>query len=312
MGKVPLGGRKTAEESSDEQSFGSGSSQQVMMYGISQGKVPTSGKKMPDEFSDEALVTSATNTHYTEHVFINDALIRQVQRMTLNSVISLRDKISVYNVNEGEWKDGVVIYMQSQLCIVLFPTDKDLELLDQEKNENLPMKDDGAFKYDGLIESYKPSQMIWHFSGAPADSTVPKPSLKDFNPVLDEALTRWEKCPPDLRDCEQLGAGVPIMLYDAKLNFWFDGKVVELHEEDDDDEKLHDDDAIIATLSWNSSVKKFNMKCVLWHSTSYGENISKRSQLEDGHVTCLSVNKKAKVSAVSVCTSDKPSSNHDR
>eukprot|EP00956_Cyclotella_meneghiniana_P043803 scaffold288355_cov146-Cyclotella_meneghiniana.AAC.1 len=90
---------------------------------------------MPDEFSDEALVTSATNTHYTEHVFINDALIRQVQRMTLNSVISWRDNICVYNVNE-----------------VLFPTDEDLELLEQQKNENLPMKDDGAFQYDGLIE----------------------------------------------------------------------------------------------------------------------------------------------------------------
>ena len=279
MGKVPLGGWKTAEESSDEQSFGSGSSQQVM--------------------------------HYTEHVFINDALIRQVQRMTLNSVISLRDKISVYNVNEGEWKDGVVIYMQSQLCIVLFPTDKDLKLLEQQKNENLPMKDDGAFKYDGLIESYKPSRMIWHFTDAPADSNDSKPPLKDFNPDLDEALTRWKDCPPDLRDCQQLHAGVPIMLYDAKLNFWFDGKVVELHDEDDDDEKLHDDDAIIATLSWNGSVKKFNMKCVLWHIRSYEENMSKRPQLEDGHVTCLSVNKKAKVSAVSVCTSDKPSSNHD-
>ena len=281
MGKVPLGGWKTGEESSDEQSFGSGSSQQVM--------------------------------HYTEHVFINDALIRQVQRMTLNSVISLRDKISVYNVNEGEWKDGVVIYMQSELCIVLFPTNKDLELLDQEKNENLPMKDDGAFKYDGLTKSYKPSRMIWHFTDAPADSNDSKPPLRDFNPDLDEALTRWKDCPSDLRDCQQLNAGSRIMLYDAKLNFWFDGKVVELHEEDDDDEKLHDDDAIIATLSWNGSVKKFNMKCVLWHRHigSYEENISKRSQLEDGHVTCLSVNKKAKVSAVSVCTSDKPSSNHD-
>lgn len=92
MGKVPLGGRKTVEESSDEQTFGSNSSQQVMMY-IGQGKVPTSGKKMPEEFSDEALVTSATNTYYTEHVSINDALIRQVQRMTLNSVVSWRDKI---------------------------------------------------------------------------------------------------------------------------------------------------------------------------------------------------------------------------
>ena len=145
--------------------------------------------------------------------------------------------------------------------------------------------------------------MIWHFTDAPAVSTHSKPPLKDFNPDLDEALTRWKDCPPDLRDCQQLHAAVPIMLYDAKLNFWFDGKVVELDD--------RDDDAIIATLSWNSSDTKFNMKCVLWHFASYGANISKRSQLEDGHVTCVSVNKKAKVSAVSVCTSDKPSSNHD-
>ena len=177
-------------------------------------------------------------------------------------------------MNEGEWKDGVVIYMQCQLCRVLFPTDEDLKLLEQHKNKNLPMEDDGLFKYFGPIESYVPSQMIWHFSGATADSNVPKPPLKDFNPCLDEALTRWKKYPPNLRDCEQLHAGVHILLYDAKLNFWFDGSVVELH---DDDEKLHDDDAIIATLRSNGSVKKCNMKCLLWHLTTHEENMTKRS-----------------------------------
>eukprot|EP00956_Cyclotella_meneghiniana_P013879 scaffold20347_cov39-Cyclotella_meneghiniana.AAC.3 len=150
--------------------------------------------------------------------------------------------------------------------------------------------------------------MIWHFSGVTADANAPKPLLKDFNPVLDEALTRWKKYPLNLRDCEQLHAGAPILLYDFKLNFWFDGTVVELH---DDDEKLHDDDAIIATLRSNGSVKKCNMKCLLWHLSTHEENMSKRSQLEEGHVTFLSVNKKAKVSAVSVGTSDKPSTNHD-